>query len=163
MVSKMSICRSEGTNEEEGVFRHISIPTASEEGKDNFNEAVLSTCFPGSDGQNVAGITGSQAVPGKYADIIGGGVHLQDGGIGLIRAKLHNCLGGIPGGCVGNGKVKNESVSFESRNESLTIKSLILQDETRNGAVPFKPGSPDQRKHVVLDLLQLNHWGVWWH
>lgn len=40
------------------------------------SEAVLGTCFCGSDGQNIAGITGSQAVPGKYADIIGGGVHL---------------------------------------------------------------------------------------
>lgn len=74
----MSVCRSEGTwtNDEEGGLRHISNPTTSEEGKDNFKEAVLSTCFCGSDGQNVAGITGSQAVPGKYADIIGGGVHL---------------------------------------------------------------------------------------
>lgn len=78
VVSKMSICSSEGarTNEEEGDLRHISILTTTEEGKDNFKEAGLRTCFSGSDGQNIAGITGSQAVPGKYADIIGGGVHL---------------------------------------------------------------------------------------
>lgn len=77
----------------------ISIPAKSKV-KDNLKEAVLSTCFTGSDGENVAGCTHAQAVLGKYADIIGGGVHLQNGGICLIRAKLH-CLGEIPGGCVG--------------------------------------------------------------
>lgn len=61
---------------------------------------------------------------------------------------------------MGNRTVENESLSFESRNESLTIKSFILQDETHDGAVAFKPGSPGQTKHVVFDLLQLNHWGV---
>lgn len=54
---------------------------------------------------------------------------------------------------MGNREVKNESLLFESRNESLTIKSFILQDETRDGAVTFKPGGPGQRKHVVFDIL----------
>lgn len=53
----------------------ISIPPKSK-GKDNLKEAVLSTCSAGSDGQNVAGCTHAQAVLGKYADIIGGGVNL---------------------------------------------------------------------------------------
>lgn len=48
-----------------------------------------------------------------------------------------------------------------SRTESLTINSFVLQDEPGDRAVTFEPGRPDQRERVVLDLLQLHHWGVW--
>lgn len=73
VVSKMSTCISEGTWTKWVIS--ISIPAKSK-GKDNLKEAVLSTCLAGSDGQNVAGCTHAQAVLGKYADIIGGGVNL---------------------------------------------------------------------------------------
>lgn len=48
-----------------------------------------------------------------------------------------------------------------SRTVSLTINSFILQDEPGDRAVTLEPGRPDQRERVVLDLLQLHHWGVW--
>lgn len=35
-----------------------------------------STCLLGGDGQNVAGLTGAQSVPSKYAEVISGGLHL---------------------------------------------------------------------------------------
>lgn len=36
----------------------------------------MSTSLSGGDGQDVAGLTGAQSVPGKYAEVIGGGLRL---------------------------------------------------------------------------------------
>lgn len=61
------------------------------------------TCFSSGDGEDIAGFTGAQTVPGKHADVVCWGIYLDYCGLCLVGAKVYNSLCVIPWGYVREG------------------------------------------------------------
>ena len=63
----------------------------------HYNQANQKGTFLCDDeGEDIAGRAAPHAAPGEHTDVVGGGMHLYDGGARLVGAEAAEPLGGVP-------------------------------------------------------------------